>query len=191
MTTRNKHGAAWKVASSLTLLHPDFHDVPGSEATKAKQFACDGEECIIGTENYTFTWFPCQSISLNSTFDPYSDIRREEGRENIYEKTGSHARRPLLLAPVVSPAYLITPVALQFSYLVSAYSLWTPSGQAEKHQAMSANHLSAQQTLDSVCQTSHPCGKCLREAAEERRALSFQLIVSEASIHHVGEAVVD
>lgn len=32
--------------------------VPGSEATKAKQFAWDGEECIIGTENYTFTWFP-------------------------------------------------------------------------------------------------------------------------------------
>lgn len=56
---------------------------------------------------------------------------------------------------------------------------------------MSANHLSAQQTLDSVCQTSYPCGKCLGEAAEERRALSFQLIVSEASIHHVGEAGVD
>lgn len=165
--------------------------VPGSEATKAKQFAWDGEECIIGTENYTFTWFPWQSISLNSSFDPYSNIRREVGRENSCEKTGPHAHHSVLLTPVALPADLTTPVALRFSYRVSAYSLWTPSGQARKHQTMSANHLSAQQTLDSVCQTSHPCGKCLREAAEERRALSFQLIVSEASIHHVGEAVVD
>lgn len=106
--------------------------VPGSEATKAKQFACDGEECIIGTENYTFTWFPRQSISLSSAFDPYSDIRREVGCENSYEKTGPHAHRPMLLTPMVFPAYLIT-VAFYFSYWVSAYSLWTPSGQAEKH----------------------------------------------------------
>lgn len=108
--------------------------VPGSEATKAKQFACDGEECIIGTENYTFTWFLWQSISLNSSFDPYSNIRREVGRENSYEKTGPHAHRSVLLTPSALPTYLITPVALGFSYLVSTYSLWIPSGQAVKHQ---------------------------------------------------------
>lgn len=82
--------------------------VPGSEATKAKQFACDGGECIIGTENYTFTWFPWQSIFVNSAFDPYSGTRREAGCENSYEKTGLHAHHPMLLTPMVSPAYLIT-----------------------------------------------------------------------------------
>lgn len=58
-------------------------------------------------------------------------------------------------------------------------------------KAVSANHLSVLQTLGSVFQTSHPCGKCLGEADKERGALSFQIIVSEASIRHVGEAVVD